>query len=50
MINYPFEIYSGHNVSIAFPQDVKNCEKCHNSTTSGTWKTKPSRVGLPGLP
>lgn len=44
MINYPFEVYNGENVTITFPQDVKNCEKCHNSTTSGTWKTKPGRV------
>lgn len=44
MLNYPLEIYNGHNVSIKFPQDVKNCEKCHNATTSGTWKSKPSRV------
>lgn len=44
MINYPYEVYNGENVTIAFPQDVRNCEKCHNSTTSGTWKTKPSRV------
>ena len=44
MINYPFEIYSGHNVSITFPQDVKNCEKCHNSETSGTWKTLNGKI------
>lgn len=44
-VNYPLEIYNGHNVSIVFPQDIKNCEKCHPAaTTSGTWKTKPGRV------
>ncbi|MDH4286553.1 MAG: OmcA/MtrC family decaheme c-type cytochrome, partial [Gallionella sp.] len=36
-VNYPFEIYNGHNVSIKFPQDPKNCESCHTATTSGTW-------------
>lgn len=44
-LNYPYELYNGHNVSIVFPQDIKNCEKCHPAaTTSGTWKTKPGRV------
>jgi hypothetical protein len=44
MLNYPFEVYNNENVTIGFPMDVRNCEKCHNSTTSGTWKSKPSRV------
>lgn len=45
MLNYPYEIYNGHNVSIVFPQDVRNCEKCHpDGTTSGTWKTNSNRV------
>ncbi len=48
MINYPYEIYPGENVSITFPQDVKNCEKCHTSATSGTWKTKPGRLACLG--
>lgn len=43
-VNYPFEIYNGHNVSVVFPQDVRNCEVCHTAETSGTWSTKPSRV------
>ena len=44
MLNYPYEVYNGENVTIGFPMDVRNCEKCHNSSTSGSWKTKPSRV------
>ena len=44
MLNYPYEVYNNENVTVAFPIDVRNCEKCHNSTTSGTWKSKPSRL------
>ena len=44
MLNYPYEVYNGENVTITFPMDVKNCEKCHSSATSGTWKSKPSRL------
>ncbi|MDP2718819.1 MAG: cytochrome c3 family protein [Dehalococcoidia bacterium] len=29
---------------IIFPQDVRNCTKCHDDTTTGTWKTEPSRL------
>jgi len=30
---------------IVFPQDVRNCTKCHDDTaTAGTWKTEPDRV------
>jgi hypothetical protein len=43
-VQYPFEIYNNHNVAIVFPQDVKNCETCHTSETTGTWATKSSRV------
>lgn len=44
MLNYPYEVYNNENVTRVFPIDVRNCEKCHNSTTSGTWKSKPSRI------
>lgn len=44
LLSYPFEVYNNENVTRIFPQDVRNCEKCHSSTTSGTWKTKPSRL------
>ncbi len=27
-----------------FPQDVRNCTKCHSSDTTGTWKTEPKRL------
>lgn len=43
-VNYPFEIYNGHNVSVIFPQDVKNCETCHTTETAGTWSSKSGRV------
>ncbi|MBI4331559.1 MAG: cytochrome c3 family protein [Chloroflexi bacterium] len=29
---------------IIFPQDVRNCSKCHSADTSGTWKTNPNRL------
>lgn len=29
---------------ITFPQDVRNCESCHNEKTSGSWKTEASRL------
>ncbi len=39
----------GYNVGgvylneITFPQDIRNCVKCHNGTEGDNWKTKPSR-------
>lgn len=45
-LNYPEKIYAnatpdtfGH---IIFPQDIRNCTKCH--AESSTWKQKPSRI------
>ncbi|MBL9139928.1 MAG: hypothetical protein JNK85_28915 [Verrucomicrobiales bacterium] len=29
---------------IIFPQDVRNCTKCHSDTKSVTWNTNPSRL------
>ncbi|MBI4234486.1 MAG: hypothetical protein HY686_08605 [Chloroflexi bacterium] len=29
---------------IIFPQDIRNCTKCHSAETTGTWKTAPSRL------
>ena len=29
---------------IIFPQDVRNCTKCHTAETSGTWKTSVNRL------
>ncbi len=39
--------YAGNPTAFAeiiFPQDVRNCQVCHTSATSGTWKTEPSRL------
>lgn len=34
---------------IKFPQDIRNCETCHDpATTSGSWKSKPSRIPCSG--
>lgn len=39
----------GRNWNITYPQDVRNCETCHPAgTTSGTWKTEPSRLACGG--
>ena len=51
-LNYPLATvaYSngdpvpGRNWDITFPQDVRNCESCHDANTSGSWKTQPSRL------
>ncbi|OGL52335.1 MAG: hypothetical protein A3C43_03765 [Candidatus Schekmanbacteria bacterium RIFCSPHIGHO2_02_FULL_38_11] len=29
---------------VIFPQDIRNCTKCHSADTTGTWKTEPSRL------
>lgn len=40
------EIYANADYfkDVIFPEDIRNCTKCHTSSTSGTWKTEPSRV------
>ncbi len=43
----PDEVYAGNPNAfseVIFPQDVRNCTKCHTAATSGTWVTKPSRL------
>jgi Outer membrane cytochrome MtrC/MtrF-like, domains II/IV len=43
-VNYPDQITSnGEYASVIFPQDVRNCQTCH-STTSTSWENKPSRI------
>ena len=45
----PIDPMTGRNWNIAFPQDIRNCETCHTpGTTSGTWKTAPSRLPCSG--
>ena len=44
-LNRPEDVYAGNPsafTGVIFPQDVRNCTKCHSSDTSGTWKTEPS--------
>ena len=46
-LNHPEYVYSGNPsgfTDIIFPQDIRNCTVCHDSKTSGTWLTKPSRL------
>lgn len=46
-LNFPEEIYAGNPnqfTDAIFPQDVRNCVKCHSGDTTGTWKTEPSRL------
>jgi predicted CXXCH cytochrome family protein len=39
----------GRDWDIEFPQDIRNCETCHPAgTTSGSWKTEPSRLPCSG--
>ena len=45
-LDSPEAVYAGTPgifAEVIFPQDVRNCTKCHNSTTSGTWASEPSR-------
>ena len=45
-LDHPEEIYANATVDtfghIIFPQDIRNCTKCHSNTDS--WKMKPSRM------
>lgn len=56
-LNYPLatvdysngDPITGRNWNITYPQDVRNCETCHDDeTTSGTWATNPSRLACVG--
>jgi predicted CXXCH cytochrome family protein len=38
----------GRNWRISYPMDVRNCESCHSSATSGTWLTNPNRIACGG--
>ncbi len=43
---YPDKIYPSNPKwsGIVFPQDIRNCTKCHSSDTTGSWDTAPSRM------
>ena len=46
-LDHPENIYAGNpNIfsEVIFPQDIRNCTKCHSADTTGTWKTEPSRL------
>ena len=44
-LHKPKEVHATYDFSnVIFPQDVRNCTKCHSGDTTGTWKTEPSRV------
>lgn len=46
-LNYPEEIYAGNPNAfneVIFPQDVRNCSKCHDPKQSAAWKQEPSRL------
>jgi hypothetical protein len=48
-VNYPFDIHASwgdHFSHIVFPQDVRNCVKCHSETDE--WKDEPGRVACLG--
>jgi len=56
-LNYPISTVGygngdsvpGRNWNITYTQDVRHCESCHaDGTTSGTWKSNPSRMACSG--
>jgi hypothetical protein len=50
-LEHPEQIYAGNAdafTEVIFPQDVRNCQKCHDSTVSSAWVEKPSRLACMG--
>ncbi|MDO8690997.1 MAG: hypothetical protein Q7R39_13465 [Dehalococcoidia bacterium] len=49
---HPEQVYGGNPDAfseVIFPQDVRNCTKCHDpKTTDGQWRTGPSRLACTG--
>lgn len=44
-LDKPGEVHPQQDYSeVIFPQDVRNCSKCHEATESLVWKEEPSRV------
>jgi hypothetical protein len=46
-LDHPEYIYAGNPNAfseVIFPQDIRNCTKCHSADTTGTWKTVPGRL------
>ena len=45
-LDHPENVYAGNPNAfseVIFPQDIRNCTKCHSAETTGTWKTESSR-------
>ncbi|MEI8259682.1 MAG: cytochrome c3 family protein [Deltaproteobacteria bacterium] len=54
-LNYPnvtvghADTVPGRNWRLPYPQDIRNCQACHNATTtSGSWQTHPTRLACGG--
>jgi hypothetical protein len=54
-LNYPFYTVAheetaafGRNWNITYPMPILNCESCHGTATSGSWKTNPNRLACIG--
>jgi mono/diheme cytochrome c family protein len=50
-MEHPDYGYAGNPTAFAeivFPQDIRNCVKCHTSDTTGTWKTNANRLACSG--
>ncbi|MBI4320944.1 MAG: hypothetical protein HY675_20830 [Chloroflexi bacterium] len=46
-LEHPEAIYAGNPDAfseVIFPQDIRNCTKCHDPKGSAAWKEKPSRL------
>lgn len=46
-LEYPEQIYAGNPNAfneVIFPQDIRNCTKCHDPQGSPAWKEEPSRL------
>ncbi|MHB1005394.1 MAG: multiheme c-type cytochrome [Chloroflexota bacterium] len=46
-LDFPEQIYAGNPNAfneVIFPQDVRNCTKCHDPKGSAAWKEQPSRL------
>ena len=54
ILNYPLttvaheETVEGRDWDITFPQDIRHCEACHSSASSGTWATNAARIPCSG--
>jgi OmcA/MtrC family decaheme c-type cytochrome len=46
-LSHPEQIYAGNPNAfneVIFPQDIRNCTKCHDPQASSAWKEQPSRL------